>query len=212
MNLDSFFFFYCTIFVFLSFNKLLLNGIKVRNLISLIEKPKKRTGKKKRAKIISFGDDNAWDGPVTPANKGGPGFVVMKPPVLKSDVSATSESSSGVFSNDGSDHRLKSDNLEDLNKQEQSTNILAPDKSARTVDESINRPTTLLSKMSLKSKEESKASGRLKTLHNESSSSVKVTPVSRQADSVAKDNVDPDEIGDVTRHLMSVRQRSILGR
>ena len=137
--------------------------------------------------------------------------------MLKSNASYTSESSSGVFSNDGnvqsSEQSLKTENLAELERAKLVSTQPSVEQSSPALNDSVDGPTTLLSQVSLHSVDTAKSQDLTNSsdTNNEATSLSKDNTVSSR-DKMTKNNIGSESIGNVTRHLMSVRQRSLLGR
>ena len=182
-------------------------------LNNFAEKPKKRIGKKKKAKIISFGDDDDQDvtlqGSVKPAERGGPGFVVMKQPLSKSTNSLASDSSSGMLSSDGQLHGNDQHSHKEIIAQRSKIETVAMPETPNLgngesppTDQDIVKE---IKEINLHSPE---------TLNDSQlkSQSTDVTIITSTPEKLDKSNASNKDVSEVTRHLMSVRHPSGLGR
>ncbi|XP_076818618.1 sorting nexin-29-like [Clavelina lepadiformis] len=184
-----------------------------------VDKIKKKAGRKKRAKIISFGDDDLCEGSATPAQRGGPGFVVVRSSAIypKSTAPTTLEASSAILSETN------------INVSENSKEPMRNMVSTQLPDSIINR-SSVNNRIFAKEPDFTNTTGGQTGSNNISdiNSSQPVNPTSvesrlnyltstpdKKAEAISSqannDSAKNDELGEVTRHLMSMRHNSALG-
>ena len=173
-------------------------------------KPKKRGGKKKKANIISFGDDDdeavPGQGTVTPAEKGGPGFVVIRQQsLMKSTASIASDSSSGIVSTDGQLHGCDQRSKLDTNS--------SPFQNENTVDNQANlvEQNNRLANLHIHSGDV--ALDPNVKLPNKDIPSTEEASIPSAIETPKKDDSLPNnELSQASRDLLAVRHPSVLSR